>query len=70
MTTRQMLFALLLMVGAFVGFMGYCYAWMDWVDDVQTGVYRKNYLEAAGETSALGLYTYLAIRFVKRNVTL
>ena len=67
---RQMFFVVLLLISAFAGFTGYCYAWVDWVQDVKSGVYEKNYLEAVGETSALSLYTYLAIRFVKRNVTL
>ncbi|AUD06267.1 hypothetical protein [Spirosoma pollinicola] len=67
---RQTFFVILLLISAFVGFTGYCYALVDWVQDIKTGIYEKNYLEAVEATSAIGLYTYLAIRFVKRNVTL
>ncbi len=65
---RQMIFMILLLISAFVGFTGYCYAWVDWVQDVKSGIYERNYLEVAEETSAISLYTYFAIRFVKRKV--
>ncbi len=55
---------LLLMVGL-VGFIGYCYALLDWLLDLQSGVYSRNHPEAVLETGALGVYTYLAIRFLR-----
>lgn len=59
-----MSFVLLLTV-SLVGFIGYCYALIDWVQDVLTGVYADNHVEAILDTMALGVYTYLARRFLR-----
>ena len=59
---------LILIVVGIICFSGYCMALIDWVQDARTGVYESNHLEAVLETSALIVYTYLAIRFMKRKV--
>lgn len=64
---RQTLLLTLLLTAGFMGFIGYCYALIDWIQDVQTGVYAHNYPEAILETTALGVYTYLALRFILRT---
>ena len=61
---RQNLPLILLLTAGFTGFIGYCYALIDWVQDVLTGVYACHHVEAILETTALGVYTYLAIRFL------
>jgi hypothetical protein len=35
---------------------------------MQTGVYARHHLEAFWETSALTIYTYLAVRFANRKL--
>lgn len=64
---QSSLLLFLLTAGVMGGFMGYCYALIDWVQDVQTGVYADNHVEALSETAALGLYTYLAFRFLRSS---
>ena len=66
---RSALLPVLLLTISLIGFTGYCYALIDWVQDVQTGVYERNYIEAIVETTALGLYSYLAIRFLRSKLT-
>lgn len=61
---RPILYLTLLLVVGLIGFIGYCYALIDWLQDLQTGLYARNYQEAVLETLVLGLYTYLATRFL------
>lgn len=65
---RQASSILFLIVVGIICFSGYCMALIDWVQDARTGVYKSNHIEAALETSALVVYTYLAMRFVKRKL--
>jgi hypothetical protein len=67
---RQTLSLILLLLCCFIGFTGYCFALIDWVRDVQTGVYERNHLEAIYETLALLVYTYFAVRFAGRRINL
>lgn len=62
---RQTFAMIALVVGGLLCFGGYCLILIDWVQDYRLGVFRKNWLEAVLETGALGLYTFLAIRFLK-----
>ena len=57
-------------MGVLVCFAGYCYALIDWVIDYETGVYKRQQLEAVYETSALLLYTALGLRFINRRIDL
>ncbi|RYF75248.1 MAG: hypothetical protein EOO39_07220 [Cytophagaceae bacterium] len=41
----------------------YCTMWIDWIQDLHTGVYMSHLAEALFETAALIGYTYLGIRF-------
>ena len=67
---RQSLLVILLITASLICFLGYCAALIDWVEDYRTGVYQRHHVEAALETSALALYTYLAIRFINSKATL
>ncbi|QDK81596.1 hypothetical protein EXU85_24480 [Spirosoma sp. KCTC 42546] len=58
----------LLGLGALLGFAGYCYALIDWVQDYRTGVYHREPFEACCETSALVVYTVLGLRFTSRKL--
>lgn len=51
-------------------FIGYCAALIDWVQDYQSGLYGRESVEAALETGAILLYTYIGIRFIKSRVKL
>jgi hypothetical protein len=62
---RQAPSILLFIVVGIICFSGYCVALIDWVQDARTGVYKRNHIEAVLETSALVVYTYLAMRFMK-----
>lgn len=66
---RQAILIILLIAGSLLAFLAYCAALIDWVQDAQTGVYERNHWEALAETLALVVYTYLAIRFIKRKST-
>ncbi|WP_461112727.1 hypothetical protein [Spirosoma jeollabukense] len=65
---RQASSIFLFIVVGIICFGGYCVALIDWVQDAKTGVYESNYIEAVLETSALVIYTYLAMRFMKRKI--
>ncbi|SFE59984.1 hypothetical protein [Spirosoma endophyticum] len=65
---RQASSILLFIVAGIICFSGYCMALIDWVQDARTGVYESNYTEAVLETSALVIYTYLAMRFLNRKI--
>ena len=67
---RQSLLVILLIAASLLCFMGYCAMLIDWVTDLRTGVYYRHHVEAALETTALSLYTYLAIRFINSKTTL
>ena len=69
-TVRQLLFIVILLIGSVASFAGYYVALIDWVQDYNKGIYATNYWEAVLETSALFLYSYLAIRFMKNKVNL
>jgi hypothetical protein len=67
---RQILLFILLSMLSFICLTGFYFALTDWLWDVATGVYAHNFTEAALETSALLVYTYLAVRFLKKKITL
>ena len=67
---RQALFILVLALASLTCFAGYCAALIDWVKDYKSGVYERNHLEAFLETGGLGLYTFLAVRFVRLKIPL
>lgn len=60
----------LLLTASFMCFIGYCAALIDWVQDYQSGLYGRESVEAALETGAILLYTYIGFRFVKSGVKL
>jgi hypothetical protein len=62
---RQILVMFSLIVGLLACFSSYGLALIDWVQGLHLGIYEKNWAEAVLETVALGLYTYLAIRFLR-----
>jgi hypothetical protein len=64
---KNHLLVILLITGALVCFTGYCFALIDWVQDMRTGVYHSDHFEAFYETSAIVLYTTLALRFITRK---
>ncbi len=65
---RQLLFIVILIIGSVASFAGYCAVLIDWLQDLSNGIYANNRLEAALETAALFLYTYLAVRFMKSKL--
>jgi hypothetical protein len=67
---KQHLWLILFSGCIIVCFTGYCWALIDWVQDYKTGVYDVDYWEAFYETSALFIYTALAIRFMIKNLNL
>ncbi|WP_229379415.1 hypothetical protein [Fibrella forsythiae] len=58
----------LLLLASTIGFVGYCAALIDWIQDYSTGFYRRAWLEATLETSALVIYSYAGIRFLKSKM--
>lgn len=56
--------------GGLVCFIGYCFALIDWVQDVRTGVYDRHHFEAFYETSALVIYTVFGVRFIHRKLNI
>lgn len=62
-----LLLIMLLMV-SFAESIGYWYALIGWIQDIHTGVYKCNHIEAIWETTALGGYTYLAFRFLRSKL--
>ena len=67
---RQTLIAIIFILGSLISVTGYCMALVDWFQDVREGIYQENHLEGILETSALGFYTFLAIRFTKNKMSL
>jgi hypothetical protein len=65
---RHSCLLLILLLGGLLSLSGYYLAWIDWLDDIQTGVYARHRLEAFWETSALIIYTYLAVRFANSKL--
>lgn len=65
---RQLLLIVILFIGSIASFVGYCAILIDWVHDLSSGVYSNNRLEAVLETTALFLYTYMAIRFMRSKL--
>lgn len=66
---RQLLLVTFLISGGLICFIGYWVALLDWVQDMESGTYRRDHLEAVLETFALFTYSYLAIRFMKSRFT-
>ena len=69
-TFRKAMLVSAIVAATGLSFAGYCAALIDWVEDVRTGVYVINHLEAFWETFALGLYTFLAFRFLRGRISL
>ncbi len=65
---RVLPFTLLITIGL-VGFIGYWYALIDWAGDVPISLHGCNLVEVGLEAMALGAYTYLALRFLRRRLT-
>ncbi|WP_138991664.1 hypothetical protein [Larkinella sp. C7] len=65
---RNTLWFIVLILTSLLCFAGYCASVIDWVRDLQTGVYRHNRVEGLLETGAQILYLYLAIRFARKHV--
>lgn len=65
---RQKLAISFFLLGTLVCFTAYCFALVEWVQDYRTGVYRKHHWEAFYETSALIIYTGLAVRFMIKHI--
>ena len=61
-------FLLIILIGASVAFFGYCAMLIDWIQDYSSGIYGQNHLEAALESGALLLYTFLGVKFFHRHV--
>jgi hypothetical protein len=66
-TMKNHLIVILLITGSLVCFTGYCFALIDWAQDMRTGVYRSKHFEAFYETAAIVLYTTLGLRFMTRK---
>lgn len=67
---RQTFLVILLIVGSFMGFIGYCFLLVNWIEHVKTGTYVNSPLKSFLETLALLVYSYLAIHFMKSKTTL
>lgn len=67
---RQALTITVLILGGLLSITGYSMAIIDWLQDIQEGVYRENPFEAVLETSAIVFYTFLAVRFTRNKVNL
>ncbi|WP_026308380.1 hypothetical protein [Spirosoma spitsbergense] len=67
---RQLLFVVISIIGGLASFTGFCLALIDWVQDMEEGIYQESHLEAFLETGALVLYTSLAIRFMRNKLNL
>lgn len=65
---RQLLLILVLIIGSVASFAGYCAMLINWIQDLNNGMYATNKLEAILETAALLLYTYLAVRFMRSKL--
>ena len=64
---RQIITFLVISI-SLAGFTGYCYAWIDWIQDFRSGVYTSNVGEGLYETGALLIYTVGALRFMTRHL--
>ncbi|KAA9356411.1 hypothetical protein [Larkinella humicola] len=67
---RNTLWFIVLLITSLLCFAAYCISVVDWVRDVQTGVYQQNRMEGVLETGAQILYLYLAVRFVRSHVNM
>lgn len=66
---RHSLILLGMVLFSLFGFAGFCYALLDWTQDIQTGVYTRNHLEATYETAALVIYGVLSLRFIRSKLS-
>jgi hypothetical protein len=64
----KIFFLLFICLGALLVLAGYCAVLIDWIQDISADVYKQNFMEALLETSGLGVYTYLGIRFFNRTL--
>ena len=64
------LWFIVLLITSLLCFAAYCLSVVDWVQDLQTGVYRQNRMEGVLETGAQILYLYLAVRFVRSHINM
>lgn len=65
---RQFLYSLMFMAGVLLGFLWYCAALIDWVQEYSSGYYVYHRLEEVLETAALVTYTYFGIRFCRKKL--
>ncbi len=65
---RQLLLIIILIIGSVASFTGYYAMLTDWIQDLSSGLYTNNRLEATLETTALFLYTYMAVRFMRSKL--
>lgn len=66
---RQTLLIFCLLTGCVAGFVGYCAALIDWIQDYRQGVYARDPFEAMLETGAILIYSYAGVRFFKWRIS-
>ena len=64
---RHKLIMVFVLTGCLLFFTGFCLALIEWAGDCKACFYERNFGEVILETLAIGLYTYLAIRFAIRK---
>lgn len=69
-TFKKLLLVSAMVAATGLSVVGYWVALLDWIKDTRTGVYATHHLEALGETFALVLYTFLAVRFLRNRIRL
>ncbi len=67
---RQTIIITILLLGSLISMTGYYLALSHWIQAINEGVYKQNYLEAVLKTAALVVYTFLAVRFTRDRVNL
>lgn len=65
---NKTLLLLMLIAGSLLSLTWYCAALIDWLDEYSSGYYAYHRLEQVLKTSALGAYTYGAVRFYRNRV--
>ncbi|RRB18081.1 hypothetical protein [Larkinella knui] len=67
---RQSRWVILILLSSLLCLIAYGLSVIDWVQDMQTGVYSQNRLEGFLETSAQVSYLYFAIRFLRSHINI
>lgn len=65
---KHILYPLLLITGSLLACLWYCAALIDWIQEYSSGYYAYHRIEQVLETAGILLYTYLGVRFLRKNV--